>query len=491
VCQRPCDDETYMGAVHVFVEGAADSSPEGLTRLATAIASHYGLPAPELLLRLQAGRFRVKGNIDRATAATYVRDLERLGARCTIEDASSSSSRAATPLPFPAVNADGTPRVTPPSSPAGTGAAPSASGLAAAGGARAGASTPATGLAAAGARPGAPTPATGLAAAAPRSPTAASTPPSGLAAIGPRAAGTASTPPSALAAIGAAPNAPGGASSASFQSGLAAAFSGETSAADLGALERADAFAIASLDGADDPSAPPAASFEPPGAGGLPASIGPAATTGDAKAGKDKTKADRPKDEPLDMFAPPDMQGDELQVDIADDEKDVSARKRASTPAPVATDDPPSRTSQPRMSTAPVAGGARASQPSIQPSSQPPVGAALAAPATPSKFGPLGEPRVRFAAGVLLAVLLGFVPAHFIANWREQSASEAIDRKVIAEQRAADTPDVYANLDRFRADQLARKASENRNAALIGFAIWALVGGGIAFAWFKKIPWDS
>jgi hypothetical protein len=278
---------------------------------------------------------------------------------------------------------------------------------------------------------------------------------------------------------------PATASNAAFQSGLAAAFSGETPAADLGALGREDAFAIASLDGADDASArssSPSGSFEPPDAGGLPASIGPAAASGGAKASK--SKADRPKDDgPLDMFAPPDMQGDELAVDIADDEKDMSARKRASTPAPVASDEPSARPSSPRLSTAPVFGGERASQPSIQP----PVAAIVA----PSKFGPLGEPRVRFAAGVLLAIMLGFVPAHFIAKWREQAASDAIDRKVIAEQQAADTPDVYANLDRFRAGQLARKTSENRNAAIIGFAIWALAGGGIAFAWFKKIPWDN
>jgi hypothetical protein len=464
-----------MGAVHVFVDGAADSSPDALTRLATAIANHYGLPAPELLVRLQAGRFRVKGNIDRATAATYVRDLERLGARCTIEDASTSSSRSATPLPFPAVNADGTPRATTASAPPAPSTPPAPS-------ARTGAATPATGLEAAGdARAGAATPATGLAAAgSPRA--AAVTPATGLAAAG-GAPATTSMPPSALAAVGPAPSAPAVASSA-FQSGLSAAFSGEMPAADLGALGRADAFAIASLDGADDPSEPPAGSFEAPGAGGLPASIGPAAGSGDdAKKGK----ADSPKDEPHDMFAPPDMQGEELKVDIADDEKDVSARKRASTPAPVATDDAPARTSSSRISTAPAAGAGRALQPSIQP----PVSAAIVAPAAPSKFGPLGEPRVRFAAGVLLAVMLGFVPAHFIAKWREQSTSEAIDRKVIAEQQAADTPDVYANLDRFRADHLARKTSENRNAAIIGFAIWALVGGGIAFAWFKKIPWDT
>jgi hypothetical protein len=55
----------------------------------------------------------------------------------------------------------------------------------------------------------------------------------------------------------------------------------------------------------------------------------------------------------------------------------------------------------------------------------------------------------------------------------------------------ADTPELYAQLDKTRADALDRKESERRNAAIIALAIWGLVGGAIAFVWFKKIPWDS
>ena len=91
-----------MAAFHVFVEGATDGSPAGLSKLADAIAKHYGLPAADLLARLQKGRFRVKGNIDRATAETYARDLQRLGARCVIEEATADNSQRTTPLPFPA-----------------------------------------------------------------------------------------------------------------------------------------------------------------------------------------------------------------------------------------------------------------------------------------------------------------------------------------------------------------------------------------------------
>src|SRR5690606_3553784 len=105
------------------------------------------------------------------------------------------------------------------------------------------------------------------------------------------------------------------------------------------------------------------------------------------------------------------------------------------------------------------------------------------------KLGPLADTKVRFAAGVMLSVLLGFVPAHLVAGMREDSAYETIDRKVIAAQQAAETPELYAALDSMRADQRARKETEQRNAAIIGLAVWALVGAGIAFVWFRKIPW--
>jgi hypothetical protein len=62
---------------------------------------------------------------------------------------------------------------------------------------------------------------------------------------------------------------------------------------------------------------------------------------------------------------------------------------------------------------------------------------------------------------------------------------------VIHAQQQADTPDTYATLDKTRADFLDRKESEQRSAAIIALVIWAAVGGAIAFAWFKKIPWDS
>lgn len=388
-----------MAAFHVFVEGPTDRSPEGVSRLAEAIGNHYGIPSADLHARLLKGRVRVKANTDRETAELYVRDLERLGAICTLEEANAENSQRTTPLPFPVQ------------------------------------------------RP--------------------ATPPAGLPAARP------SAPPSALAS--APPSRPSNQSLGQYQSGLAAAFTPESSAASLGALEgEGMPLSLSSVDGNDESGPVSGAAFEPPAAagGGLPASIGPAPEKPKAAAAG---KAAKPKDEPLDLFAPPDAEDAKLSVDIASDEQDISARKRAATP-PAGTETTPTPT-------API----RRSQPVMQTPSQ---GVALAAPSS-SKLGPLGDEKVRFVAGVLLALGLGFLPAHIIAGMREESAYAEIDRKVIRAQQAADSPEAYAALDKLRADQLDHKEAERRNAAIIALFVWGLVASGIAFAWFKKIPWDS
>ena len=246
-----------------------------------------------------------------------------------------------------------------------------------------------------------------------------------------------------------------------FQSGLAAAFSSQAPAANLGALgQEGAALSLASVDGGEEPSAAPSAtSFSPPP---TPA----AKPQAQAKA--------KPKDAPLDLFVPPETQEQEMALELAEER-----------PAP-----PP-----PRQSSQELAKPARASQPSMAAASQSLARAsqpsmAVAAPSLASRLGPLGEPRARFAAGVLLAVLLGFVPAHLVASMREKSAYATIDTRVRAAQQMADSEEAYAGLDRIRATALSDKDSARRNAALVAFAIWAIAGAGLAFVWFRKIPWD-
>ena len=96
----------------------------------------------------------------------------------------------------------------------------------------------------------------------------------------------------------------------------------------------------------------------------------------------------------------------------------------------------------------------------------------------------LASPRVRLATGVALAVVLGFIPAHLVAGMRERSAFGAIDAKIAAVQSTADTPDSYAALDAFRAEQLDAKYGARRSIVVTSLLVWAAAGAALAYGWF-------
>ena len=93
------------------------------------------------------------------------------------------------------------------------------------------------------------------------------------------------------------------------------------------------------------------------------------------------------------------------------------------TPASAPTASPPAAPQAPGAAAAPLA--AAADHASLRSGRVQPVAIVRA----PGRLGVLGDERVRFAAGVLVAILLGFVPAHVIASMRERSAYHAIDAK--------------------------------------------------------------
>jgi hypothetical protein len=97
----------------------------------------------------------------------------------------------------------------------------------------------------------------------------------------------------------------------------------------------------------------------------------------------------------------------------------------------------------------------------------------------------LASARVRLVAGVALAIAVGFVAAHLVAGMRERRTFGAIDARVIAVQSAADTPDSYAALDAFRAEQLAAKYAARRSIAVTSLMVWAVVGAALAYGWFS------
>jgi len=249
-----------------------------------------------------------------------------------------------------------------------------------------------------------------------------------------------------------------------YSSGLAAAFHEDTPVPQLGALAYDDAMSLASLDGAIEAS--------PAIEGGLPASIGPAASPKPAK--PDKA---RPRDEPVDLFAPPDA-STETSFELAQDELDhMQARKQRATPpapSPVVTDKPSSPVLRPRSTTPPPPGVA--------------LGGVVVAAATEDE-----PPRWRFAGGVLAAIILGFLPAHCVASVRESSAFERIDQEVATVEAQANRPDApvpAARLDEYREEQLALKRSKRRNIALVSMLIWAVSGVGVGYVWFRRVPWD-
>jgi hypothetical protein len=177
------------------------------------------------------------------------------------------------------------------------------------------------------------------------------------------------------------------------------------------------------------------------------------------------------------MFAPPDAEEAQMNVELAPDELAHQARKRSTTApaADVAATDA-ARLANPAMRFA------KTSMSPVQTSSAP--------VRTRGKLGPLGDPAVRFGLGVVVAILLGFLPAHTIASMRERSAFAAIDSKVNATQAAAESEEDYAALDAMRADALDHKRSDQRSIAIMAMAIWAAAGAAIAYGWFRAVPWD-
>ena len=79
----------------VYVEGATGTSLGAVRELAHAMAARYGVQAADVHARLTRGRFRVKADVDRATAEIYLRDLESIGARVRIEPAASARGASA------------------------------------------------------------------------------------------------------------------------------------------------------------------------------------------------------------------------------------------------------------------------------------------------------------------------------------------------------------------------------------------------------------
>lgn len=209
-------------------------------------------------------------------------------------------------------------------------------------------------------------------------------------------------------------------------------------------------------------------------------------------------------------FAPPDAEEQDLQlaVDISKPPPraptpvmaaDSSSSAGITVPMPPSVAPPPSSGSQTSITFEGPGEPAEASAPAApaRPSAQHravsaggDAGAPRANPFEKVRSMLASSERVRFAVGVFAALLIGFLPAHLIASVRESSAFGEIDAEVRAEQAQVEDVETWNTLDEFRKAQLERKESKQTGIALGSVVIWALLGGGLGFLWFRKIDWD-
>lgn len=255
-----------------------------------------------------------------------------------------------------------------------------------------------------------------------------------------------------LAGIRSSPDAtpiPGG-----YQSGLSAAFGDEASKSgtDLGALGAADsgAFSLATLDGDEE--------------------IAQKKSAAASSAPTDPAARDN-------LFRPPDEVDGPSDLELAV-EKPVRVTP-PSMPVATSTDDPETRHTPMPMSAVSVL------------DDEEPVVEAKRESAIKVVTAVLGnQPRVRLLAGVMLAVLLGFIPATLFASWREGSAYADSRNELHKSYAAAHTVERWNRLDEEIKGQRGVMSSSRQTIAITSILIWGAAGGGFAFFWFRKVPWE-
>jgi hypothetical protein len=229
-------------------------------------------------------------------------------------------------------------------------------------------------------------------------------------------------------------------------SGLAAALADGADGQDLGVLGAdSDSFSLATLDG--DEERPPASAQE-----------GAAFAPGE------------------EAFAPPDADDADLALAV-DVDVDVGAAPAAEPPpaGDVAADDELLQLLP--EGSAPAAPGA-------------PVAASRPSPLARARAYLASRERERFIAGVLLALLVGFVPAHVFASVRESSAYAEVRRDVARDISRVETVEDWERLDVVLRAQRDIAISKRNTIAVTGVLVWAGFSAGFAFVWFRKIDWE-
>lgn len=458
-----------MSAYHLFIEGIATGPNVNVAHVAVAIGARFGIDAAEISKRLAAGRFRVKSNVDFQTANAFKLELERLGVRCALFDATTGApasvpthaapaqtSLGLAPAPRPAMPPHMVPLATPAPTPA-----------------------PAT------------VPAPDVAV--PR--TISSSYQSGLAAA---FAPQATNEEAALGAL----------ATGAFKLTALDSKDDEEDMTGQTLVDPQDHHPAANAHVAattfDPPPLPAPARAKPATA---PASASSSAAPSPAAAPEltfipvdPKPGANKPSAAPMiDMFGPPPDEGDEqslsLLVDVrkerlaasqelASQAQDVSEHPGAGgASAAVATGRVPTRDLAPREVAALRNKGA--STPPASAATSPSPAARLATTALA-----LLRPMPRWICGLVVALGLGFMIANAYASGQEATKLPAVDKRVLARQAEVVTPTEWEELDGYRATELAAKRAEKQRIAIAAGVAWLITSALCGALWNLAIPWQ-
>lgn len=242
-----------------------------------------------------------------------------------------------------------------------------------------------------------------------------------------------------------------------FTSGLSAAYGPSASQEmALGALETFDvsshsmpSLSLSSLDGSDDSPATLATPV-------LPAPSSP--------------RAEAAPPPPRDAFAAPDSQEEELVLALPQ----AAPKPKPQTLAPAASS-PASTAPTKDLSVRP---------PLRRPSAE---SVSVSEDDVPADQAPLMErPRARFVLGLLLALVIGYLPAHLYSSHAESRDFAAIRLEVVEAQKGDLSLLQWEDLAIVRADAQRRMASARTRIFVSTLVLWLLCGSGVGYLWWRR-----
>jgi len=101
-----------------------------------------------------------------------------------------------------------------------------------------------------------------------------------------------------------------------------------------------------------------------------------------------------------------------------------------------------------------------------------------------------GDGRLRFMVGLILVTALAFVPVHFYAASSENSAYTQMRNELNETQKLVEDPEEWDGLAEIRASYAEQMDKKRVRIASTSVIIWLLLGAGLGFLFFRKLPWE-